>query len=275
MPPVSFTSRGFSIMEIVISLMLLGIGVLAVGQGYKAGRVFLRQSDNRSYAIALANQKMEEYLAKSYEALVVADSPFKGSVELADKRVFEWEVVLEKRWEGDDDPGTPEREGIPYKFIDVRCAYNDRNLAGRVETNEVRLVNIVPYPAVHTETAHLVPAGTMTCGLTASSLIRLPIRYETDKDLMIVYNITIKVEDAAGIEELDTIYTECAVDGDVKHVVTRTPILMQPLISNALGVQDLKRDTDHEIEIRWYKEKPAGTIVLKETNLIVLATERK
>ncbi|MDD2702440.1 MAG: hypothetical protein PHC33_00285 [Candidatus Omnitrophica bacterium] len=262
-------------MEIVISLILLGIGVLAVGQGYKAGRVFLRQSDNRSYAIGVANQKIEEYLAKTYEALVVEDSPFRGSISLKDERVFNWEVTVEKRWEGTDDPDTDEREGIPYKFITVICSYQDRNLAGRIEENEVRMVNIVPYPAVHTEMAKVIPRNEVPCRQTASTIMTLPFKYETDKNLMIVYNITIKILDANDIGPLDTIFTECTLDGGVKDIVTRTPILMQPLISNALGVQNVKRDTPHVIEVRWYKDAAAGNIILKEANIVILATERK
>ncbi|MFA5362511.1 MAG: hypothetical protein WC335_04605 [Candidatus Omnitrophota bacterium] len=274
-PPFGFGSRGFSILEVVISLILLGIGVMAVGQGYKAGRVFLRQSDNRSYAIGFANQKMEEYLAKTYEDLKAEDFPKEDDFPpLEDKRIFHWKVSVEKLWEGDD-PDTEQREGIPYKLITVKCSYQDRNMAGGVENNEVCLINIVSYPAIHTEMTSVISQNDVPCGQTASIIITLPIEYETDKNLMIVYNITIRVLDASGIGPLDTIFTECTLDGNVKDIVTRTPILMQPLISNALGVQNVQRDTPHTIAVRWYKDTAAGNIILKEANLVILATERK
>jgi hypothetical protein len=51
--------------------------------------------------------------------------------------------------------------------------------------------------------------------------------------------------------------------------------LRSVLISNSLGVQSVKRDTPHTIRIQWYKDIAAGQIILKEANLIMLATEHK
>lgn len=269
--------KAFSIIEIIISLILLGIGILAVGQAYRAGRFLLRQSDNRSIAMNLASMKMEEYMSRTYEDL--EDGEFNGEEVYPDNRQFDWNVEVEKRWEGEDDPLTLQREGIPYKIITVICSYEEPTLSRSAQSNEVRLINIVPYPAIHTDFLHELPdeASAPEVVLEPGRTVILPfdLRYETNKDLMIIYNITIKILDADGIGPIDTIYSECFFDGSVRNIITRTPIIMQPLISNVVGIENVTGDEDHSLQIRLYKDTAGGDIIIKEANLIVIATEHR
>ncbi|MDD5669208.1 MAG: prepilin-type N-terminal cleavage/methylation domain-containing protein [Candidatus Omnitrophica bacterium] len=272
-------SKAFTIIEVVIALVLLGIGILAVGQGYRAGRFFLRQSEHRAYAMSIVSVKMEEYLAKTYDALG-GDNTVTGS-EKYHAIDFNWSVKIEKRWEGDD-PGTTGHEGIPYKLLTVSCVYNEKNLSAKDEPNEVRMINMVPYPAIHTLSSFIgedtnlqAPFVNPPDVANGRSITRLTFNYETEKDLMIIYNISFRVTNSNGLRELDTIYTGCVLDNSVFDIVTRTPIMTQPLISNVLGVENIARDRDHTIDIRWLKDTQSGTISLKEMNVIVFATEHR
>jgi hypothetical protein len=294
-------NRGLSIMEIIISMILLGIGMLAVGQGYRAGRVFLIQMDNRAFAVSLVSKKMDKYLVRSYSALPegrVASDP--GSIdpklqpEKYNGRDFNWTVDVKKESEGADE--ADKRQSIPYKLVTVICSYKDRNLAGSAEDSEVRMVNIKPYPAIHTESVYFPADGVTFDENTAQvvrnapntdSIIKMELtyendKYETDKDILVFYNVTIKVRDAGSdeIDPLSTIYTECYIDGVRTGIITRTPITSQPLISNVLEISNVKKNSGpgdkHTIEVKWYKDQDAkGTIVLKQANLMALAVEHK
>ena len=261
---------GFTLIEVLLSIVIAVIIFAALSRGMIGGGFLLKQVENKSRACGVVATKMEEYLAKSYSSL--EDGSYTGTTDYGARPLFGWTVNVEKKWMGDD-PGTVDKEGIPYKLISVTAAYDETDYNKIAQRKNIQLVNMVPYPYIHTDirtstTAVSVPYNSY------SEVIEIPVNYEVDKDLMIIYNIAIKVGDAADLGATDTIYTKCFVDSDAENIETRTPIITQPLISNVVGVNNVPKG-EHTIYVKWYKDVNTGSISLKEINVIVVAFEHK
>ncbi len=263
--------NGFTLIEVLISIIIAVIIFAALSKGMIGGGFLLKQVENKSRACGVTAATMEEYLAKAYSSL--EDGTYTGDpVDYGSKPLFNPTVTVEKKWMGDD-PDTVDQEGVPYKLITVNTSYDETDYNNIFHTKNVRFVNLVPYPYVHAEiktsdSSVNAPYNTYT------EIIRIPIDYEVEKDLMIIYNIAIKVSDASGLEATDTIYTKCFVDSEAKDIETRTPIITQPLISNVVGVNDVSRG-EHTVSVQWYKDTSSGSVSLKEINVIVVAFEHK
>ena len=219
---------------------------------------------------------------------------------------FDWQVEVSLRYEGNDErlPDPPAGHAytvIPYKQIEVRVFYREESpmRQGLLRDKSVRLVNFVPYPFLHARQVVLGPDRTAVVPANAYGSIRsddtdklkitdglkITLDYETPKDVLIIYNIALRIDDAAGLVNeiggaVPTIFTGCFVDdqpGDPAPVETRTPIFSQPLISNAVALTEERSLTpgEHTIEIKWYKDTTAGRISLRNANLIIIATEKK
>ncbi|MFA5319665.1 MAG: prepilin-type N-terminal cleavage/methylation domain-containing protein [Candidatus Omnitrophota bacterium] len=261
---------GFTLMEVLISIVIAVIIFAALSKGMIGGGFLLKQVENKSRACGVTAANTEEYLAKAYSSL--EEGTYTGSTDYGSKPLFNWTVNVEKKWLGDD-PGTIDQEGIPYKLITVNSSYEETDYNKIFHTKNVRFVNMVPYPYVHAEiksssSSVSVPFNNYT------EIIQIPINYEVDKDLMIIYNIAIKVKDATGLEANNTIYTKCYVDSEAQNIETRTPIITQPLISNVVGVNNVLKG-EHTVSVQWYKDTNSGNISLKEINVIVVAFEHK
>lgn len=110
----------------------------------------------------------------------------------------------------------------------------------------------------------------------------LNLSYPVGKHLLIVYNISTKINKFTGLEQKDTILTGIFINGVNISVITRTPIVLQPLISNVVGVnlQELvskgtipANNGQYLIELRWNKDTPSGIITAPEYNFMILAVE--
>jgi len=263
---------GFTLMEVIVSVVLMGIGIWAMTGGYIGGRLFLKQEEDKSRAMSVASVKMEEYLAKAFSGLAEGENA--GSSSFPDGFVVDWKVEVTDALEG-----SQPLEGIPYKYINVTASYKERKALGSPEIkNEVRLTNIVPYPYIHIKSIRVAPLNNApevpfdtSATITGTSLV---IDYAVGKDLMIFYNVAIKIKNSSGIQPIDTIYTECYLDGVKKDIVTRTPIMTQPLISNVVGINDVAKGS-HTVELKWHKDTAAGRIALKEANMIITACEHR
>lgn len=264
-------ASGFTLMEIVVSVVLLAIGIWVMTGGYIGGRLFLKQEEDKSRAMSVASVKMEEYLTKPFSNL--EDGVVSGSNSFPDGFQVNWTVQVAQGREGNN-PSS----GVPYKHINVTASYNERKASDASQVrNDVRLTNIVPYPYIHVKSIHVAPLSNQPAvplSIEAIPGVAISIDYAVDKDLMVVYNVAIEVESSSGLQPIDTIYTECYLDGVKKDIVTRTPIMMQPLISNVIGVNEVSRGP-HTIELKWYKDTNAGRIILKEANMIVTACEHR
>lgn len=269
---------GFTLIEILVSVILIGIGLCAMTAGYIGGRFFLKQAENKSKAMSVASVKMEEYLAKSYSDLAVGE--YSGSDTFPDGMAVNWTATVTQMWEGDD-PLTSAKEGVPYKYLTIIASYREKNMAEQFDEKEARLTNIKPYPYIHSESKSYIPETEIVAATTPASIdgLQLDFDYSVNKDLIISYNIALKVNDATGIRAAHTIYTNCNLTTGTTETMypiqTRTPILTQPLINNIVGVNDLPKGP-HTIKIYWNKEAGVGGVVtLKEANVVVMAFEHK
>ncbi len=269
---------GFTLLEALIALVLIVIGISAALAAISTGKFFLKQAENKAQAMRVALIKMEEYLARSYSNLP-AGGPTTGNLEQ-----IAWLVNITQQYEGDVN-------AIPYKHLESIAFYNETDKSGNIYQKNVRLENIVPYPFIHTASVWIsrdqvgnskVPLGNPANFVGAEVIgdtvkLRVNLNYEVAKELLIIYNVAIVIENAAGIGAIDTVLTGCFLDNKgPKPVVTRTPIITQPLISNvvALTGNDALSSGPHTVEIRWCKDTAAGTIKLREANLMVVAVEK-
>jgi len=271
---IMMSLTGFTLLEVIISALLIMVGLGALGITVVAAKRFLKLSENRSQAMSLAMTAMERCLAKSYDT-VEDDVPEDDIIDDG----FNWTATV-----------TPGEESgvstIPYKKIDVVVSYQEAGEDNTLETKKVCLSNIIPYPAVHTASVKLGPDLTTEMPESYAKIpgLAIDIDYEVTKDIMVMYNVAVNVQDdkTNKLISSDTIYTACYLDDDddQEGIETRTPILTQPSFNNVVVLKSVPKidPGEHTIDVRWYKrvkESGAGNITLKEANLIIVATESK
>ncbi|MCX7927530.1 MAG: type II secretion system GspH family protein [Candidatus Omnitrophica bacterium] len=337
---------GFTLLEIIVGTIVLLIGITCVSALILWARLVLRVSENKAKAMNVAFSKMEEYLAKSYSRIGTLDgkSPdadpnsiekyslgwlkegllFREKSLDTDKNPISWQVNVYQEYEGDNEklpnPSSAPQEHkiipIPYKKIEVIARYQEENPArqGTFFEKAVRLLAVVPYPALHAmhkersqdknvlapylkspPTAQNHPEATLfsiDLGTVLVSETQYPSSikaYETPKELLIIYNIGIKVENLGELFSnpsvnpgVYTLYTACYVDDKGPlPVVTRTPLLSQPLVNNVValtGKDSLTVPQDgkpHKLQIKWWKDTDQGKISLRSANVIILAFEEQ
>lgn len=268
-------------MEILVSIVIMAIGLSTVIVVFMGGRFILKQAENKSRAISVAAQKVEEHLTKSFAGLGgLSTLDFNSSgvdVGSGQQLPIDWRVDISTEWESNRSLGIK----IPYKVIQVNASYNEEVSAGNMQRKVVMLRNIVPYPYMHTQVVKIEPSSSAPevreGRYQAINGLSLDFDFPVNKDVMVIYNIAIRVEDDSGIEPIDTIYTACFLGNNSKPqgTETRTPIGIQPFISNILAIDNVKPNERHTLEIRWRKDTSQGRITLKEANLIIIATERQ
>jgi len=276
--------KSFTLIEIVVSLVIMGIGLTAVTVTFFGGRFILKQAENKSRAISVATVKMEEHLAKTFSGLGGLEKPVLVDIGTdagsEDKIPVDWKVSISTQWETNSKLGIK----VPYKVIEVNTFYNEKSPNNQVTRKNVKLVNIVPYPYMHTESLHFEPetsGQSVPSGhFEAINSLSLSFNYPVAKDIMLIYNIAISIDDSTNIKSTDTIYTACRLDGEhnFRGTQTRTPISMQPFISNVVPIDNVSADKNHTLSIEWMKETDipnAGIVRLKEANLMILSAERQ
>ncbi len=275
--------NSFTLLEIIISIVIIGIGLTTIIVVFMGGRFMLKQAENKSRAVSVATQKLEEYLTKSFAGLggltqtTLTYSDVDTGAGGADIPV-DWRVDVTTKWETNTSLGIH----IPYKLIEVTASYNEESPSSITLRKSVKLTNIVPYPYMHTQVLKIEPSAGSAPRVEAGpykAVNGLSIRfdYPVNKDVLVIYNIAIHIDDDSGIQPIDTIYTGCFLDGKTisEGTETRTPISMQPFISNVLALSGVNADTTHTIQIKWRKDTVHGNIRLKEANLIIVSTERQ
>jgi prepilin-type N-terminal cleavage/methylation domain-containing protein len=67
------TQEGFSLIETLVALVLLVIGVAAVTTGFVEGHRLAEETGTRQRAISLAQDKLAQTLARTYDAITIPD----------------------------------------------------------------------------------------------------------------------------------------------------------------------------------------------------------
>ncbi|MDO8749108.1 MAG: type II secretion system protein [Candidatus Omnitrophota bacterium] len=268
-----FRQKGFTLLEVMISALLIMVGLGALGVTVVAGKRFLRQAEYRSQAMSLASSKIEEYSARAYGVLNDTVVP------ITQEGSYNWTARVVTQ-------NATNTKTIPYKNITVVVSYPEEDGSGGLDTKHIRLTNIVPYPKVHskykltTDTTAFVPSSDPMdpddyAVVGNTDKLSIDINYEVQKDILVMYTIAVNVNDGplVNLTSLDTIYSTCFLDGaQVGNLTARTPIITQPTFSHMVKIDDVSSGP-HPIDIRWLKDTEAGTISLREAALSIIATE--
>lgn len=168
--------RAYTLLEIVVSLIILSIGILFLTKTMLLSKAnYLKYVDD-SVAVNVAYLKMQEFLMQSYDKMgtdcsrdgtlscqTLTNNNFATSFRQIGRDVerpeFNWEVnVFQERLFNEADASW----FLPYKSISSFVSFDPRDQEGvRTSTDRrfVQLFNIVPYPYYHTDFIELVSTG--------------------------------------------------------------------------------------------------------------------
>lgn len=278
---------GFSLLEIVVGLIIISIGIVAASGLLIAAKIWISRSEMKSGAIKLAYSLMESYMAQSYEGLgekagnggTITHPPGALLEETGTRDSYSWTAVVRE----DTVDGA---FSVPFKDIEVRVAYEEKNEAGGLSEREIRLKNIMPYPMAHTEYRFFDPdrnpAPTDPVkdeGMnprTPIPKLLIPFNYATPMDVLVIYNLSLNVDNPEAVPENNNVYTSCNMDGVNQGLITGTPITSQPLISNTFlfeNIRPLPGTQQHTLQITWSRDTGGGSVSLLDANLIIIAFE--
>lgn len=282
-------AKGFTLLEVLISAVLIIIGVGSIGLTVVSLRRFFKDSEDRSRAMRLASSKIEEFLVKGY-------SYWDESSPLSDNEDgFSWSLKVSA------ETASGSIANIPYKKAEAVVSYTaDKGRGGINSIKNIRLTNIIAYPMPHSMTitarggAEVPWAQTKVsddyakeclsggcdcydsclstetdCERCApfttdkvvgpdddSKYLRLAgLKWSAKKNIKVTYSISLHIKDEntpSKIRPVDTVYTACFLDDKQYGAVTRTPLRSQPSFSNLLALDDVGKDEEHTIEVRWY-----------------------
>lgn len=275
-------------------MIIIGVGSLGITA--VSLRRFFKDTEDKSRAMRIASAKMEETIGRGFSAL---EAPSSSS---GNDNGFSWEINLTENF------AAGIKASVPYKKAEVIVSYVlDKGSAGINSQRSIRLTNIAAYPIVHCVSLRLEavlnanvpwiaensPDNFSSLDIVGNNAVgaRLSLnnlQWNTDKDIQIIYNISLNVQDNDGqIRPADTVYTACFFDGEQVGVITRTPLRSQPSFSNIAVVSNAARDTAHNVDVRWYYsnayweegekfDSPYNNtkISLREAMLTILAVER-
>lgn len=277
---------GFTLIEVLISLVLLGIGFSFSAKVFVAGKYFMKEAENKARAMEIASVHMNEYLTKSFDELTPG-----VTTPVTDANGFTWTATVVEQVM----PHGPTKiNDIPYKNIEVICSYHEQNINGVVAVKSVRLANMVVYPYMHLYSLATSPTAEEAmcygnpCTTLASvaeadfssTIMQLDFETKVQSDIVVFYNISIDITDSTDIMPLDLIFTKCfitpispagpSVGYDIQ---TGTPIMTQPTVSNTVSVPILATGK-YRLKIVWFKDNDAGTIRGKKANVVIFQVEK-
>ena len=139
--------KGFTLLEVIVSALLIMVGLGALGVTVVAGKRFLRQAEFRSQAMGLASSKMEEYSQRGYD--ILNNFSLSGQEDLEDLEDFyNWTAIVVTK--------NVTNTTMPYRDIEVVVSYQEEDGNGGLDTKNIRLTNIVPYPFSHTAAKNIL-----------------------------------------------------------------------------------------------------------------------
>lgn len=118
-------ARGFTLLEVLVALSILGIAVVASMQGFAQGLRLLKLSGDHQEAMLIADERVREVLA-----------PEEGREEGTDRR-FQWSRTIAKV-AMPDDPGVARPTPWTVYQVEVRVRWDERR--------EVQLVTLRTLP---------------------------------------------------------------------------------------------------------------------------------
>ena len=293
---------GFTLLEVMVSALLIMVGLGALGVMVVAGKRFLRQAEYRSQAMSLATSKIAEFSARGYAVL-------KDTTVSNQTGSYNWTASVVTR-------NATNTRTIPYKDIEVVVSSQEEDGSGGLDTKHIRLTNIVPYPTAHTDLKKIangsgdkVPFANQstssispnyrTIGESVDNPLMLNgtrLKFEVPKDIAVSYGVAVgmnSTDNGTEIDPFDTIYSACFYSNSTTTpiaygVETRTPIKTQLSFNNAVVIKNVPPGNDNKIQIKWYYDRPSQNvttgeyytsgyantqITLRKAELSILATE--
>lgn len=286
---------GFSLIEILVALILFAGGIILMSRVFVIGKYFIKEAENKSIAMKVANLQMQKYLAYSYSGLD-ALIPASGTLDVpltqdVTNNKFSWQATIVRKTEVHPLPTVPpSNKAIPYLDITVICSYAEPNINGVITDKYVRLQNIVTYPYFHivSTTTNYVSTGGSPVAPQApapsytpmTTIAEVTANNKVASRLQIFYTLQVEGDFSGGsIDPSDTTNTQCYVEttpGNFvpQEIMTVTPITTQPVINNVIGVTTplAVGPGGHRVQVRWSKTS-AGGVKLKYVDLIVIIME--
>jgi len=286
---------GFTLLEVLVSLVLIGVGIYFSTRIFVTGKYFIKETENKSRAMEVANQKMNEYLTKSYEGLVAGT--YNGTDTTG---LFNWQVKVAAQVINHN-AASGKVNDIPYKEIAVVCSYSEQKANGETINKVVRLVNLVPYPYMHLFSSTDSPTTTevkyysaacpsSACNATSAAkiaatnlndatIVKTDFSTKVRSDLQIFYNLSIDITgDKASIDDADLLFSKCFITNKntgtttAYEIQTGTPVISQPTVNNVVIVPKLAAG-DYTLRVIWFKDHNRGVIVGKRVNIIIFQLE--
>ncbi len=291
--------KGLTLLEILVTVVLIGISLLALASLVTSGKHLLKFTENDAQALSLALAKKEELLSRSFTHPDLCSGCHQQGTE---DTIFDWNTTVTENSLCNATTG----RCVPYKEINVSVEYPEETISGRNadKRRQVTVRDIVPYPFVHIanansgvtpcdtafnnncqvffENAHGNPLWTVVAGPFGPDndlKIELPA-YSVRKDFLVMYDIAIKIENPTGLRPTHSILTRARRYRTNNPAIeafgvptTQTPILSQGSISNIIKFDNVPANIPHTVEIQWRKNTSQGIISVERSSLVVIAVE--
>lgn len=280
-------AKGFTLLEVLISAALIIIGVGSIGLTVVSLRRFFKDSEDRSRAMRLASSKIEEFLAKGYSywdgSSPLSDNEdgfswsLKVSVETASGSIAK---IPYKKAEAVVSYTADKGRGGLNSIKNIRLTNIIAYPMPHSLTITARGEALVPWAETKVSDDYAKECSSGGCDCYASCLPtetdcercapfttdkvvgpdvdskylrRAGLKWSANKNIDVIYSISLHIKDEKlEIRPTDTVYTACFLGGKQYGPVSRTPLRSQPSFSNHLVLENLAKDVDHTIEVRWY-----------------------
>ena len=140
-------ARGFTLLEVLVALAILGVAVVASIQGFAQGLRLLKLSGDHQEAMLIADERMREIV-----------TPVEGSEDGTDRR-FQWSRTVTKV-AMPDDPGAAKPVPWTVYQVDVRVRWDERREVQLVTQRTVADNPPLRTPGAISGTPPGTPAGT-------------------------------------------------------------------------------------------------------------------
>ena len=310
---------GFTLLEILIALILFTGAIAALSRVLVAGKYHLKEAESKSTLMKVASLQMEKYLSYSYTGLedlggysaaaepvriipqgALVNDTSTWQYDASDPR-FRYRVTLTKKNETRAAAGGLPAKTVPYIEILVQARHIRTDIAKEAGesdlTEEVRLINIVPYPYYHVYSlkqswgANLGPVALQELNYASgSNFMSTPatifINNRMESNLLIFYSLNI--ESAGALAATDVVRTQCFLEVTPSvppacptctalSPMTETNFPTQPWVSNVIGYSTALSPVasgglPHRIDLRWNTNSWA-TVGLRNLEFIVVAID--
>ncbi|MBF0122730.1 MAG: hypothetical protein HQL21_04900 [Candidatus Omnitrophica bacterium] len=260
--------QGLTLTEVLIGVCIFAISIAGISGTMRQGHKMIAEAQAKKVAYSNAQSLLEKYLTNSYSGMVaLAGTHAEAGIGSGAACLV---TVAQQTMPPEPIAPPAGKSRIPYCSIEVVCEYGTQE-----PKQKVSLSGIVPYPYLQVYTATQAALGA-EAQLADAQIFEYKFTPIVRSDLMIFYDIAIKVEDnTIPINGFDLVITQALLNGVPVGIATGTPIMTQPALSNAIGVSYDKVNVGVEnvVTINWHKTSNGGKVTSKKVNMVIVRTE--